>query len=263
MNKTTIQRVDILGVSVSAINYQMVLSQVRRWITKKEKRYACVAAAHLIIACQKDKILLEGVNRAGLITPDGMPLVWLLRRFGYRRVERVYGPTLMVELCTLAARRGWGVFLLGGAKGQSEEVKDAVLARLPKLQITGNIDTPLRPIPNVLNQNIITHINRLRPKLVFVGLGCPQQELWMIENRKKLDAPVLIGVGAAFDFLSGRVRQAPAWMQNVALEWLFRFLQEPGRLWYRYTVTNGSFLFLVCFDIVKKKVLLGKRVHVY
>ncbi|MBI5620167.1 WecB/TagA/CpsF family glycosyltransferase [Candidatus Gottesmanbacteria bacterium] len=245
--------VSILNVNVSVINYQMALSEVERWIIKKEKHYVCVAAAHLMAECQKDKRLLEGVNRAGLVTPDGMPLVWLARLYGYKQVSRVYGPTLMEKLCTLAKQQCWRVYLLGGASGQSQEVARALRRKFPALRIVGHRDTPARPIPSLQNQKIIAEVNHARPEIVFVGLGCPNQELWMIENRKKLGAPVLIGVGAAFDFLSCRVRQAPEWTQNVGFEWLYRLIQEPKRLWYRYTVINATFIWLVMKELLCKK----------
>lgn len=246
----------ILRVRVSAITYADALREMGWWIIEKKRRYVCVAATHLVMECQKDTNLLEGVNRAGLVTPDGMPLVWLLRLYGHKQASRVYGPTLMIKLCSLAAQRGWGVYLLGGAKGQSQEVVRVLLRQFPNLRIVGHYDTPVRPIPLLENQKIVAKINHTYPELVFVGLGCPQQELWMIENRKKLDAPVLIGVGAAFDFFSSRVRQAPEWMQHAGLEWLYRFIQEPKRLWHRYTVINVMFLYLMVKELIRKKILL-------
>lgn len=260
MNKTAIQRVDIQGVNVSAINYQMALSEIGQWIAKKEKHYVCVAAAHLIVECQKDKNLLEGINSAGLVTPDGMPLVWLLRLFGYRYVERVYGPTLMVKLCALAAPRGWRVFLLGGAAGESQEVSYSLVKKFPRLLIVGARDTPTRPIPREENKRITKEIERADPDIIFIGIGCPHQELWMIENKRKLKASVLIAVGAAFDFLSGRVRQAPGWLQNLGLEWLFRLIQEPGRLWHRYLINNTLFLYWTIGFLGKKAWRLFRKV---
>lgn len=243
----------ILGVRVSAITYAGALHKIERWIAEKKRSFVCVAATHLVMECQKDKSLLEGVNMAGLVTPDGMPLVWLLRLYGHKQASRVYGPTLMTKLCSLAEQQGLGVYLLGGASGQSQEVARALRRQHPTLRVVGHHDTPVRLISSHENEKIIIEINNAHPEIVFVGLGCPHQELWMIDNRKILDAPVLIGVGAAFDFLSGYMRQAPAWVQNIGLEWLFRLLQEPKRLWYRYSVINVTFVWLVLKELLCKK----------
>lgn len=245
--------IKLLNVHVATIDYDGVLRQVSSCILRQLKIYICAAASHLIVECQKNRELLRGVNRAGLVTPDGMPLAWLLRLHGYKQASRVYGPTLMTKLCSLASQHGWGVYLLGGASEQSQEVARALRRQHPTLRVVGYRDTPVRPISSHQNQKIITEINNAHPEIVFVGLGCPHQELWMIENRKKLDAPVLIGVGAAFDFLSGRVCQAPAWAQNIGFEWLFRLLQEPKRLWYRYTVINAAFVWLVLKELLCKR----------
>lgn len=246
--------IKLLNVHVAMIDYDGVLQQVSLCILRQLKIYICAAASHLIVDCQNNPKLLMGVNQPqSLVVPDGMPLVWLLRLYGHKQASRVYGPTLMIKLCSLAAQHSWGVYLLGGAKGQSQEVARVLRRQHPTLRVVGHRDTPVRPISSYQNGKIITEINNAHPEIVFVGLGCPRQELWMIENRKKLEAPVLIGVGAAFDFLSGRVRQAPAWVQNIGFEWLFRFLQEPRRLWYRYSVINVTFVWLVLKELLCKK----------
>jgi N-acetylglucosaminyldiphosphoundecaprenol N-acetyl-beta-D-mannosaminyltransferase len=162
----------------------------------------------------------------------------------------------MLKTCRLAEKNGYKVFLLGGSSGQSGQLRQELKKKLPGLRVAGNHDTPARPIPEKDNAVIVKKINQSGAQVVFVGMGCPTQELWMMENRDKLNAPALIGVGAAFDFLSGRVRQAPEWMQNVGLEWLYRLIQEPKRLWYRYTVINARFLFLVVGEVFRKKFLL-------
>lgn len=241
-----IDTISILGVFVSAITYKEALYQIERWIKEKKRRFITVAATHLIIECQRNEKLRYGVNIGGMVTPDGMPLVWICQLSGYYNTRRVYGPDFMVKICELSAQRGWRLFFLGGAPGQSKEVAKALKRLFPGLQISGICDTPVRPIPAEQNTKIAETINRKKPHIVFVGMGCPTQEQWMIDNRKKIHAPVLIGVGAAFDFLSGRMRQAPRWMQRLGFEWLFRFMQEPTRLWKRYTIDNMMFLtFLV------------------
>lgn len=235
----------ILDVSISAIDYNSTLDDIKSWIEEDFKSYVCVAAVHLIMECQKDKVLLRGVNNSGLVTPDGMPLVWLSRFYGNKNVKRVYGPTLTLKLCKLAEVESYRVFLLGGSEGQSEKLKDKLLSSFSGLKVVGFVDTPVRPIPKKENKEILKIINSSKAQIVIVGIGCPTQELWMINNRAEINAPVLIGVGAAFDFISGRVQQSPVWVRNVGLEWLFRLIQEPRRLFYRYTFNNIQFLYLI------------------
>lgn len=233
----------VLGVDTSVVDVHLALRFIEESVVTKKRVIVCIAAVHLITECQQNSKLLEDINKTSLVLPDGMPLVWLLKLSGYQNVERVYGPTLMTKLCSIAAKRKQGVFLLGGARGQSEKVQRELLQKFSTLRIVGLCDTPVRPIPRQKNQKIVAAINKSRADIVFVGLGCPEQELWMIRNRKKLIAPALIGVGAAFDFLSGRVRQAPAWIGRSGFEWLFRLIQEPQRLWRRYTITNIKFIY--------------------
>lgn len=240
-----ISTTSILGVRVSAITYADALREIGQWIIEKKRRYVCVAATHLVMECQKDERLCRGVNRAGLVTPDGMPLVWLLRLYSHKKIERVYGPTLMLKTCRLAEKNGYKIFLLGGSFGQSRQLRQKLKKKFPALRIVGSRDTPVRPIPEKDNQAIVKEMNQSNAQVAFIGTGCPTQELWMLENRKRLAAPVLIGVGAAFDFLSGRVSQAPAWMQNTGLEWLFRLTQEPRRFWRRYTLLNAQFVWKI------------------
>lgn len=239
----------VLNVRISPLTYAKALQYIKSWMSEGKKTYICVAAVHLVMECQKDKVLLDGVNKAGLVTPDGMPLVWLSKLYGQARVERVYGPTLMLKVCSMAQRKGYKVFLLGGAKGQSKELAQKLTNKFPRLSIVGNRDTPKRPIPTDENNKIIKEINGSGAQVLFVGLGCPYQEHWMIENRDRLNANVLMGVGAAFDFISGRFKQAPVWMQRMGFEWLFRLLQDPKKLWYRYTLLNAQFLYRVSGEI--------------
>jgi len=238
MNKNT----DILGVKVSQLNYPLALNIIFDWVKNRRKNYVCVAAVHSIMECQKDPRLLAGLNRAGLVTPDGMPLVWLLKADGQKHVERVYGPDLMLKICARASQIGATIFLLGGIRGQS---KNVLQKKFPGIRVVGHVDTPVRPLPKQKNQQIIKQINIAKPQLIFIGLGCPQQELWMIDNLPNLKTGIAIGVGAAFNFLTGRVKQAPHWMRSAGLEWFFRLLQEPRRLGRRYLVFNFLFIFLI------------------
>lgn len=241
----------ILNVPIYQKDYFHILRTVKNVIKKQKKIYICVAAVHLIMEAQKDKKLLEGIQKANIITPDGMPLVWLSKLYGNTKASRIYGPNLTLMLCKLAQQYSFTVFLLGGAIGQSAILKKKLKKQFPGLQVVGTQDTPIRPIPAQENDTIINDINTVKPDIVFVGLGCPNQELWMIQNREKISASVLIGVGAAFDFITHTVRQAPKWMQNIGLEWLFRLIQEPRRLWKRYLILNTLFCFKIFLQLTK------------
>jgi N-acetylglucosaminyldiphosphoundecaprenol N-acetyl-beta-D-mannosaminyltransferase len=196
-------------------------------------------------------VLLEGARHAGLVVPDGMPLVFLQRLMGHSSAQRVYGPELFLRLCTKAAQAGWRIFLLGGAPGQSRHVRAELQARFPALRVVGELDTPKRPPSIQENERATWHIKRTGAHLVFLGLGCPHQERWMAEHHERLPGVVLIGVGAAFDFVTSRARQAPRWVQYAGFEWLFRLLHEPTKLWYRYTVVSARFFSLALQQFVR------------
>lgn len=242
---------EILGLNISAINYRSALKKIIISIQNEKPMYVCVCAVHLLMECFHTASLRDGVNQAGLVTPDGMPLVWLSRIYGQKQTDRVYGPQLTLLLCRLSAQQGYPIFLVGGATGQGKKLSGILYKKFPSLKIAGWHDTPIRPIPEKQNSDLIKKINFSKAKIVFVGLGCPLQEKWMIENRNKLKTPVLIGVGAAFNFISGEVKQAPRWMQNNGLEWLFRLFQEPRRLAHRYFVYNTQFVFQISKQLLR------------
>lgn len=233
---------DVLGVGISAVDPPFVLNRMARWIESREQHYICVCATHIVMECQNDPGLQAMVNQASLAVPDGMPLVWIAHLMGLRHVSRVYGPDLMLSFCELAARKGYSNYLLGGAAGQPEVLAERLTGRMPGLVIAGSHPTPIRPLAPEENTLVIDKVNEAHPDVVWVGMGAPYQERWMAENRARLQAPILIGVGAAFDVHSGLVRQAAGWMQRAGLEWFFRLVQEPRRLWRRYLVGNPLFV---------------------
>ena len=240
-----IPRVNILGVGISAINMAMALETVEKWITERSPHYVCVTPVHSVMDCQRNPELRHIQNASGLSTPDGMPLVWLSRLKGFRHVERVYGPDLMLALCERSAAKGYRHFFYGGAEGVPEQLASVLQKRFPGLQVAGTFSPPFRPLTPDEDEQVVQIINKAAPDIVWVGLGSPKQEYWMAEHVGRLTAPVLIGVGAAFDFLTGRKPQAPRWMQRAGLEWLFRLLTEPRRLWRRYLINNPLFVALV------------------
>ncbi len=245
----TPSRVNILGVGVSAIDTTMALESIEGWIRSRDSHYVCVTGVHGVMESQRDDAVKAIHNTAGLVTPDGMPLVWVLRSRGFRYVDRVYGPDLMLALCNLSVRRGYRHFLYGGAEGVGEQLTTSLQHRFPGLQIVGTFSPPFRPLTADESERAVQMINEANPDIVWVGLSTPKQERWMANHVGRVTAPVLIGVGAAFDFHAGIKRQAPQLMQRMGLEWLFRLLTEPRRLWRRYLVNNPKFIFLLLLQM--------------
>jgi N-acetylglucosaminyldiphosphoundecaprenol N-acetyl-beta-D-mannosaminyltransferase len=241
----TIPKVNILGVEVSAINMKMALHTIEDWIARREPHYVCVTGVHGVMESQRDEEVRRIHNAAGLVTPDGMPLVWLSRLMGFSHVERVYGPDLMLTMCARSMTQGYRHFFYGGAPGVAEKLVLRLRARFPGLQVVGTYSPPFRPLTSEEDAAVVQHINAAQPDVVWVGIGTPKQDYWMKEHVGWLSAPVLIGVGAAFDFHAGVKRQAPRWMQRSGLEWLFRLMTEPRRLWRRYLINNSGFLCLM------------------
>jgi N-acetylglucosaminyldiphosphoundecaprenol N-acetyl-beta-D-mannosaminyltransferase len=238
-------RVNILGVGISPITPEIALTQIEDWIANNDRQYISVCNVHVVMECQQDASFRQAVNNAGLATPDGMPLVWLANRDSEQLVKRVYGPDLMLAVCESSVERSYKHFFYGGAEGVPEMLAEEMKNRFPGLQVVGAFSPPFRELSTEEENKIIEMINHADPDIIWVGLGTPKQDLWMAKNRPRLSAPVMIAVGAAFDFHTKRVAQAPMWMQQAGLEWLFRLSQEPGRLWHRYLVYNPLFILKV------------------
>jgi N-acetylglucosaminyldiphosphoundecaprenol N-acetyl-beta-D-mannosaminyltransferase len=245
MHSSEYPRVNILGVGVSAINLDMAIKSIDNWIQKQESHYICVRDVHGVMESQRDREICHIHNHAGLVTPDGMPLVWLCRLKGHAYVERVYGPDLMLALCEHSLHKGYRHYFYGGVEGVPELLAQRLRQRFPGLQIVGTISPPFQPLTEEEDIEIVKEINQQSPHVIWVGLSTPKQEYWMASHIGKINAPVFIGVGAAFDFLAGIKKQAPRWMQRSGLEWLFRLGMEPGRLWRRYLINAPIFIVFV------------------
>lgn len=237
-------KVNVLGVLVDATNLADGAARVGRWIAEKERTYVCVTGVHGIMESQRQPDLKAVHNSAGMVTPDGMPLVYISRSAGYRGCGRVYGPDLMLEVCRESVAAGHRHFFFGTTPLTLNRLTENLCRRLPGLQVAGTYAPPFRPLTEPERADAVARINAASPDIIWVGLSTPKQERWMAEYRRYLEAPVLIGVGAAFDFHAGTVRQAPRWMQPLCLEWLFRLLVEPRRLWKRYLLNNPQFVAL-------------------
>ncbi len=238
---TTPARFNVLGVGVSALTLAQARDLVLGVRGTPRRGYVCCGTAYGLTAARADPALRRAFNEAWLTTPDGMPLVWL----GPPGVERVYGPDLMLAVCAAGRATGLRHYFFGGTAGVAVELAARLTARFPGLAIVGHYEPPFRPLDAAELAAWRAEISRLRPDVIWVGLGTPKQELFMAAQWRELDAGVLIGVGAAFDFHSGRVRQAPRWMQRSGLEWLFRLATEPRRLGPRYLKTNPLFVLRV------------------
>ncbi len=233
----------LLDVPLALADYAGVLDWIDEAVEARSREYVCVAAVHTVMACQEDPVLHEAVRQASFTVPDGQPLVWALRRLGHRIEDRVYGPELMDRACARAAATGRRFYLYGGrTQGALVELARLLRLRHPGLQIVGGHAPPFRPLSDAEDDAIARDIDRSGADVVWVGIGVPKQEKWMARMRDRIAAPVLIGVGAAFDFHAGLVPQAPQALQRLGLEWAFRLAHEPRRLWRRYLRYNPRFV---------------------
>jgi N-acetylglucosaminyldiphosphoundecaprenol N-acetyl-beta-D-mannosaminyltransferase len=237
------ERANVLGVAISAINLDSAVAAVADALEHKAKGYICVTGVHGVSEAQKDPAFRAILNEAFLTTPDGMPTVWMGRWQGFRQMSRVYGPDLMLRVCELSPQRGYTHFLYGGAAGVAEALKRQLEQRFPGLRIVGTCTPPFRPLTKEEESELAHRVRELRPDIFWIGLSTPKQERFMAQHWRTLDATLFVGVGAAFDFHAGRMRQAPLWMQRNGLEWLFRLACDPGRLWKRYLKNNPLFIF--------------------
>ncbi len=240
------RRRDIIGTDVAITDYEEVLDAIQDAIGERRKIFVCCAPASSLVFARRDPELRRAYMSAEIVTPDGKGVVLAARWLGEKISDRVYGPDLMAMQMKRSAKNGHSVWLYGGFDSASlRELEATLLAQHPGLRIAGSWSPPHRDLTSSETGDLVARINKDEPDIVWVGLGSPRQEIWMNELRGNLDAPVLCGVGAAFDFAIGRVEQAPAWIQRVGLEWLFRLSKDPTRLLRRYVTTLPSFVLLV------------------
>ena len=238
-----IEKVDVLGVGISVLDQDRARKFLFDALRSGKRGYVTVTGVHGVSEAQRDPALRDIFSRALLVTPDGMPMVWMGRLQGHASIRRVYGPDLMLNLCEHSVSQGFSHFLFGAAPAVAEHLKQTLEARFPGLKIVGTYAPPFRRMNDVEVRALRDCIRNCQPDFFWVGLSTPKQEFFMAEFMSTLsEAKIFIGVGAAFDLLTGRVPQAPRWIQRVGLEWLFRLIQEPRRLWKRYLVNNPLFV---------------------
>jgi N-acetylglucosaminyldiphosphoundecaprenol N-acetyl-beta-D-mannosaminyltransferase len=234
---------EIIGVPLALTDYDEVLAWMEAMVERRERGYVCACNVHAVMAAREDPQLRSALLGSSLNVPDGQPLVWAINCLGHSLPSRVYGPELMSRACRWAARRGYRFYLYGGRnQGALVQLALNLRRRHPGVKIVGGYSPPHRPLTDEEREAIVREINRSHAEVVWVGIGVPKQEKWMAQMRPELNAPVLVGVGAAFDFHAGLVPQAPNWIQEAGLEWAYRLAHEPRRLWRRYLRYNPRFV---------------------
>ncbi len=244
-------RVNILGVGVSAISLDEAVERTEVFLSGNAQGYICVTGVHGIMEAQTDSELRLILNRSFLTTPDGMPTVWLGKASGFKTMTRVYGPDYMVAICDRSVGRGYRHFLYGGKPGVAEELRAELMRRFPGIQIVGTYTPPFRPLNQQEEDELRTQLAESRADILWCGLSTPKQERFMASYQGRLPVQLMVGVGAAFDLLSGNLSEAPDWMKNSGLQWLYRLIKEPRRLWRRYLGNNPRFAWLTFLQVSK------------
>lgn len=247
-----VKKISLLGVNVSRVNLGLAQEQIYEWVRLKNRTYVCVAPVATLVDAKHDPKYMEVVNAAGMVTPDGMPVVWLAQWRGCQDISRTYGPDLMQEVCQHGQDLGLRHFFYGGNEEVLVKLRQKLNGLYPRIKVAGQYAPPYRKEAWREDKEIIEMMNSSQADIIWVGLGSPKQDFWMHLNRPLLNCPVIVGAGAAFDFLSGVKPQAPRWVQRSGFEWLFRLCCEPKRLWRRYLIGNSLFLYYVMKDSLKR-----------
>jgi N-acetylglucosaminyldiphosphoundecaprenol N-acetyl-beta-D-mannosaminyltransferase len=243
--------VGVLGVPLGLIDYNRTLDWIDATVTAQGRGYICVCNVHTVMASAEDPELRSALLGSSINVPDGQPLVWALNLLGHPLGDRVYGPELMARSCERAAATGQRLYLYGGRnQGALVQLALNLRQRYPGIKIVGGYSPPHRPLSNEERRAVIKEINGSRADVAWIGIGVPKQEKWMAQMRAELQTPVLVGVGAAFDFHAGLVPQAPAPIQDFGLEWAYRLAHEPRRLMRRYVRYNPRFVYAFTRQLV-------------
>ena len=245
-------KASVVGIPISVTSYDGVLDALSY---RPEDRATIVAVCnvHSVMSARRDEALAGAIRSAEIATPDGVPIVWALRAMVRKDQERVYGPELMRRALVDSERLGWAHYLYGSTPETLQQLQEVIADIAPSANLVGSFSPPFRPMDAAETAASLEAIRSSGADVVWVGLGMPKQELWMDSIRDELPGVALLGVGAAFDFLAGTKKQAPAWMQRAGLEWLFRLIQEPRRLWRRYVWNNPAYAFLLAVQIVRSR----------
>ena len=230
--------ITICDVRFDVLNYNDTLKNILKQASQKESQQICIINTHSAVLAQRDKEFKKILDNSSINTMDGMPIVWLARARGFKKAQRISGPDLFLQICKASAGFGYRHFLYGSSSETVEKLKAALIKKFPKLQIVGAYSPPFRNLHPAEEASIINNINSRKPHFLWVGLGAPRQEKFIYNHLDDIKVPVQIGVGAAFDFIAGNIRRAPAWIQQFGFEWAFRLIMEPRRLWKRYLLSD-------------------------
>jgi N-acetylglucosaminyldiphosphoundecaprenol N-acetyl-beta-D-mannosaminyltransferase len=241
---------NVLGVKVSALNLKVAVDLADQWIrSKKCCGYVCAAGVHGVMEALRDPDLRQAVNNAIINVPDGMPMTWIGRLQGFRDMDRVFGPDLMLAMCRLSVERGYRNFLYGGKPGVAEHLSKTLQNRFPGLQVVGTYTPPFRNLTPEEEKEVLLQVQESQPHILWVGLSTPKQDRFMAQYVKYLQVPLMFGVGAAFDFHTGSIRDCSAWVKRSGLQWLHRLIQDPKHLWRRYLRNNPAFLWHIALQL--------------
>ena len=246
-------RANVLGIGIDAVNMQQALAKIAQELEQRRKGYICLAGVHGVMEAQRNPEVARVLAGAALVAPDGMPTVWVGHYQGHSQMERVTGPDLMLEVMRREEFRGYTHFFCGGKEGIAGELRDQIAAQFPFVKIAGTYMPPFGPMSPEQEKEFIEQIGRLKPDIIWVGISTPKQELFMERYLPLLDTTLMFGVGAAFDFHTGRIADCAEWIKRCGFQWLHRLLQDPKHLWKRYLRNNPSFLFSIALQLTGLK----------
>ena len=246
----------VLSVPVACVTIPDVVNLIGQWVEQKQSRTICVTGMHGVMESHRRPEILAAHVTADLVVPDGMPLVWFGRALGDPTIDRVYGPDLTAAVCERAQDAGWSMHFVGGTAEAGARCLATLAARYPALRVTGHTSPPFRALARDEDEALVDELRSAKPDILWVCLGTPKQEQWMADHRDRLPGVIQVGTGAALDFLAGTVSQAPRWIQRSGLEWLYRLIQEPRRLWRRYILNIPQFL---CLNLWRRPTLTAPQ----
>ncbi|MCY7376411.1 MAG: WecB/TagA/CpsF family glycosyltransferase [Pyrinomonadaceae bacterium] len=245
-----LKRVRVVSLFPNVVNHESAIKQINKLVAAGNGGYVCFSTVHMVMESHDNAEYGAKVNGANVIIPDGMPLVWMQKLQGAKGASRLRANDLMIMLCAFAEENGLTVGFYGGRQSVIDTILERAAKDFPNLKVVYAFSPPFRPLTDEEDAEITAEINRRKPDLLFMGLGCPKQENWMAAHKDNLSA-VMLGVGASFDFYAGNVRESPEWLGKLGLEWLFRLTQEPRRLWRRYLILNPRFIWLAARQLLK------------